>query len=129
MCRFYSGLILRERVLLAPIDGDHSHEPLIKQAGLCDSTEPDFVRVECVPHGALYSTDPKDWKVDVDQDYLPSWFKGKGKRALMDDFKDRVLSVIADTTWKKVGGYLDLSGTQITKLPAGLKVGGPHIHV
>ncbi len=125
MCRFYSGLILRERCLLAKVDGGHSHEPLIRKAGLRDdTTSPDFVRVECVPHGALESTDPADWIVAVDQDYIPDWFRGAGRRALLDDFRGRVIDVIRDTDWSKVGGYLDLSHTQITSLPSGLKVGG-----
>ena len=124
MCTFYSGLILRERVSLPMIDGNHSHETLIREAGMRDGREPDFVRVECVPQGALDSPNPNDWTVNVDQDYLPEWFKGAGKKALIDDFRDRVLSVIADVDWGKVGGSLDLRGTQIKSLPSGLKVGG-----
>jgi hypothetical protein len=80
--------------------------------------------VECVPQGALDSTEPEDWKTVVDQDILPDWFKDKAKQALLKDFKSKLLAVIGMMDWSTIGGFLNLRGTQVKSLPSGLKVGG-----
>ncbi len=49
-----------------------------------DYTIDEFVPVECIPQNTVNSQDLDDWEVKIDQDVVPDWFKGKGKKTLID---------------------------------------------
>ena len=77
MCKFKSGLIFKNRVVLAP-KGNESHSDLLRNLNIEDNTTNAmkmFVRAELVPKDNDKSTNINDWKFIVDQDIVPDWFK------------------------------------------------------
>lgn len=76
MCRFKSGIILKNRVELAPIYNE-SHSYLLKKLNIKD-TETNamrvFVRAELVPPCNDKTKDLSTWRFVVDQDVVPDWF-------------------------------------------------------
>ena len=76
MCQFKSGIILKNKVVVAPIYND-SHSALLNQLGIEDDYENaarKFVRAELVPKNKNRAIDPKEWKYIVDQDVVPDWY-------------------------------------------------------
>ena len=76
MCQFKSGIILKNKVVVAPIYND-SHSALLNQLGIEDDYEnaaQKFVRAELVPKNGDRALDPKEWKYIVDQDVVPDWY-------------------------------------------------------
>ena len=77
MCKFKSGIILKNKVVVAPTYND-SHSSLLKCLGIEDSYQNatrTFVRAELVPNDDDRTTDPKGWKYIVDQDIVPEWYE------------------------------------------------------
>jgi len=77
MCRFKSGIILKTRCVIAE-GADDSHSNLLEQLNIEDTTAnamKKFVRVELLPPNDEWWTDPDTWKINVDQDILPDWYK------------------------------------------------------
>lgn len=77
MCEFKSGIVFKNRVVLAPMYND-SHSALLESLGVADTSENAmrlFVRVELTPSDGNRATDPKTWKFNVDQDMLPEWYE------------------------------------------------------
>ena len=75
MCNFKSGLIFKNRVVLAPIYND-SHSALLKSMNIEDThlnASKMFVRVELVPENNDKTSDISKWRFKVDQDILPDW--------------------------------------------------------
>lgn len=76
MCQFKSGVILKNRVVLAPIYNE-SHSDLLRKLNIEDTTEnamTKFVRAELVPPKGDKTAELKKWKYIVDQDVVPDWY-------------------------------------------------------
>lgn len=90
MCNFKSGLIFKDKVVLAPIYNE-SHLTLLKKMNIEDSFLNEskmFVKVE------LDSLDDKtsdilEWKFKVKQDIIPNWYKVDQKR-YENEFRNEV---------------------------------------
>lgn len=96
MCQFKSGIILKNRVVLAPMYND-SHSNLLKSMGIEDTRENamrKFVRAELVPPNNDKTADIKNWKYRVDQDIVPDWYKEDPKR-----YEDEMRKAVED--WMK----------------------------
>ena len=91
MCEFKSGLILKNRCVIAEGAND-SHSDLLESLGIEDNIENAmrvFVRVELLPPNEEWWTDPDTWKENVDQDILPEWFENDKDR-YFDEFRKAV---------------------------------------
>lgn len=91
MCQFKSGIILKNKVVLAP-DGNESHTDLLDSLGIEDNTvnmAKMFVRVELIPKDDNKMGDVKDWIYIVDQDFTPDWYDKDPKRYELQ-FRDAV---------------------------------------
>ena len=91
MCRFKSGLILKNRCVIAEGAND-SHSDLLESLGIEDNIENAmrvFVRVELLPPNEEWWTDPDTWNENVDQDILPEWFENDKDR-YFDEFRKAV---------------------------------------
>ena len=80
MCRFKSGVILKNKVVVAPGEND-SHSDLLESLGIEDNyigATKTFVRAELVPVDDEWWASPEEapnkWKFVVDQDITPDWF-------------------------------------------------------
>ena len=80
MCRFKSGVILKNKVVIAPGEND-SHSDLLESLGIADNyigATKTFVRAELVPVDDEWWVSPQDnpdkWVFVVDQDITPDWF-------------------------------------------------------
>ena len=77
MCRFKSGIILKNKVVLAPAY-NNSHLQLLEKLGIEDNhlnASKTFVRAELIPKNYDMTTDVKEWKYVVDQDIVPDWYE------------------------------------------------------
>lgn len=100
MCKFKSGIILKNKVVLAP-DGNESHTDLLESLGIEDSTvnmAKMFVRVELIPKDDNKMNDVKDWGYIVDQDFTPDWYDKDPKR-YERQFRDAVEEYMSE--WRK----------------------------
>lgn len=114
MCRFKSGLIFKNRVVLAPMYNE-SHSRLLEREGIEDSTfnaQKVFVRAELIPKYRILS-DVDEWEYHVDQDIVPDWYgEDPGKyekmfRGAVKDWRDENIFDICGvpcTKLKKEGG-------------------------
>ena len=74
MCKFKSGIILKDRIYIPDIN---SHTEMLEKLGIEDSKENAerfFVRAELVPPNKDYFAQIDSWKYIVDQDILPDWY-------------------------------------------------------
>ena len=109
MCRFKSGVIFKNKVVLAPMYND-SHSSLLEMLGVEDSRSNAmrrFVRAELVPHNNVLD-DVDSWKFIVDQDIVPEWFEEDPKRyeqefrnAVREFVKDKFV-LMAGVIWVKI---------------------------
>lgn len=91
MCNFKSGIILKNKVVLAP-DGNESHTDLLESLGIEDdrmNASKTFVRVELIPKNDNKMTDVKEWVFRVDQDIVPDWYE-KDPERYEQDFRNTV---------------------------------------
>lgn len=99
MCEFKSGIILKNRVILAP-EGNESHSDLLEGLGIEDThlnATKTFVRVELIPPEGDCSKDINKWNYRVDQDFLPEWYeKDTGKYE--EEFRNVVKNYIEERT-------------------------------
>ena len=131
MCRFFSGIITKNKTIV-DYDND-SHEFLIKKAGLKDTTRnPRFVRVELLAKdGDIFNHEIENWKLNVDQDFRPSWFEErwaeeemrKEIKKLWDErfiINRRVKKITSGRWWLGLGGTIkDVSGGTIERVWGG----------
>ena len=129
MCRFKSGIIFKNRCVVAPGEND-SHSDLLHELNIEDTyanASRVFVRAELVPENSEWWTDPDGWKYVVDQDVTPDWYDtdpGKyeeefrqavkewwGKHVLVDKKIDELSS-----------GYYRLKRCEVKKLLNDVKV-------
>lgn len=100
MCNFKSGVILKNRVVLAP-EGNESHSDLLESLGIEDNhmnATKTFVRAELIPKNDDKMTDIKEWRYKVDQDIVPDWYE-KDPERYEQEFRDAVENYMAE--WKK----------------------------
>lgn len=100
MCQFKSGIILKNRVVLAP-EGNESHSDLLESLGIEDThmnATKTFVRAELFPKNKDKMTDVKDWRYKVDQDIVPDWYE-KDPERYEQEFRNAVEKYMEE--WKK----------------------------
>lgn len=100
MCNFKSGIILKNRVVLAP-EGNESHSDLLDSLGIEDNhmnAYKTFVRAELIPKNDDKMTDVKDWKYKVDQDIVPEWYE-KDPERYEREFRNAIEKYMEE--WKK----------------------------
>ena len=80
MCQFKSGIILKNKIVVAP-GKDDSHSNLLESLGIQDDyigASKTFVRAELVPKNNEWWISPEEypekWTFVVDQDIVPEWF-------------------------------------------------------
>ena len=110
MCKFKSGIILKNKIVLAP-EGNESHSDLLESLGIKDTRENAmrvFVRAELLPKDNNKATDISEWRFNVDQDITPDWFdadpgryEGEFRSVVKDYLKDKI-TVIVGYPWDKV---------------------------
>lgn len=110
MCNFKSGIILKGKVVLAPIYND-SHSALLKKLNIEDNSfnaTKVFVRAELLPPRGNVMTDIKDWRFKVDQDLVPDWFELDREkyeeefRQSVTDFVKKNFVEIAGKVWTPI---------------------------
>lgn len=97
MCRFKSGIILKNRVVLAPV-GNDSHSDILESLNIEDThlnALKTFVRAELVPPEGNKAVDVSKWKYIVDQDITPDWYDNDPGR-YEADFRAAVKEYLKD---------------------------------
>lgn len=95
MCEFKSGIIFKNRVILAPMYDDR-HSALLSAMNIEDdqlNASKMFVRAELIPNNEKTS-DVSEWIFKVDQDILPDWYEEDPER-YEEEFRKEV------KTWMK----------------------------
>ena len=125
MCRFKSGVILKNRVVIAPGEND-SHSDLLESLGIEDSyigATKTFVRAELVPVNDEWWVSPEEepdkWTFVVDQDITPDWFDRSEhektfRDAVCDWWKTHVL--VDQKIDELNSGYYRLKRCEVKKL-------------
>ena len=110
MCRFKSGIILKNKVVLTPIFND-SHSTLLESMGIKDDRigmTKIFVRAELIPPNNNVFASINKWKFIVDQDVVPEWFENdRGKyeeemRTAVADFVKNNFAEILGYAWSPI---------------------------
>lgn len=76
MCKFKSGIILKNKIELAP-QGNESHSDLLVSLGIDDTTfntSKVFIRAELTPPDGDIAVPIEKWNYNVDQDITPDWY-------------------------------------------------------
>jgi len=97
MCQFKSGIILKNKVVLAP-EGNESHSGLLESLGIKDNhmnATKTFVRAELIPEDNNKFSDINEWKYRVDQDIVPDWYEADPDR-YEQEFRDAVKEYMKD---------------------------------
>lgn len=100
MCQFKSGIILKNKVVLAQ-EGNESHSDLLESLGIEDThmnATKTFVRAELIPKNNDKMTDVKEWRYKVDQDIVPDWYE-KDPERYEQEFRDAIEKYMEE--WKK----------------------------
>lgn len=108
MCNFKSGIILKNKVVLAP-EGNESHSDLLESLEIEDNhmnASKTFVRAELIPKNNDKMTDVKEWRYKVDQDIVPDWYE-KDPERYEKEFRDAVEKYMEDLRkkFKYICGY------------------------
>ena len=99
MSEFKSGIILKNRVILAP-EGNESHSDLLESLGIEDThlnATKTFVRVVLIPPEGDCSKDINKWKYRADQDSLPMWYQ-KDTEKYEEEFRNAVKNYVEERT-------------------------------
>lgn len=113
MCRFKSGIILKNRVVLAP-EGNESHSDLLESLNIEDTNMnamTKFIRAELTPKNGNKILDVNEWNFRVDQDIVPEWysidpekyeieFREAVREYMKDYMKD--ITIICDLPWTPI---------------------------
>ena len=131
MCRFKSGIILKNKVVVAPGEND-SHSDLLENLGIKDDyfgATNVFVRAELIPVNNEWwinpAEEPDKWRFVVDQDMRPEWFdEGEHEKifreAVCGWWKEHVL---VDKKLEELSsGYYLLKRCEVKKLLNDVKV-------
>lgn len=111
MCKFKSGIILKNKVVLAP-EGNESHSDLLESLNIEDNhmnASKVFVRAELTPPDGNKVTPVDEWKYKVDQNITPDWYEIDPKRyememrnSVSEYMKDRLKNVICGYDWTPI---------------------------
>lgn len=85
MCRFKSGIILKDRVFIQDYD---SHAEMLEELKIADTEDNAkrlFVRAELVPPKDDVFAPVSGWEYHVDQDILPEWYVAEVDEKRMRD--------------------------------------------
>ena len=107
MCRFKSGIILKDRVFIPDYD---SHTDMLEELKIADTEDNAkrlFVRAELIPPDNDVFTPVSSWKYHVDQDILPDWYVAE-----VDEMRMRE----AVTAWAKEHIHI---GEKIERIDSG----------
>lgn len=110
MCRFKSGLIFKDRVVLAPMYNE-SHSRMLKRMEIEDSdfnARKVFIRAELLPENDDIMSDINKWKYVVDQDVTPDWYDVDSKK-----YEDMFRAEVRD--WRD-NNIFEICGQPCTKL-------------
>lgn len=133
MCRFKSGIILKNRIVIAE-GGYDSHSALLESLGIEDNyigATKIFVRAELIPKDDEWWVSPEEhpekWNfvVDQDKDFIPEWFDRKQHEK---EFRESVCAwwekhVLVDQKIKKLdSGYYRIKGCDIQELAGNAEV-------
>ncbi len=131
MCRFKSGIILKNKCVIAQGDND-SHSALLDELGIKDDyigMTKTFVRAELVPQNDEWwvnpAEEPSKWTFIVDQDEVPEWFDKEKYEA---EFREYVCDwwkahVLVDQKVDELSsGYYRLKRCEVKKLLNDVKV-------
>lgn len=97
MCQFKSGIILKNRIVLAP-EGNESHSDLLESLNIKDNSVnmmKKFVRAELIPPNYNKAADINLWDFKVDQDFVPDWFENDNEK-YEQNFRDTVKDYLID---------------------------------
>ena len=129
MCRFKSGIILRNKCVVAQGE-NNSHSDLLDSMGIEDTMENAmrvFVRAELLPPDNKWWTDPDTWEFVVDQDITPDWYNEDRERYIAE-FREAVKSwwlehVFVDKEIEELtNGYYYLKRCRVRSLTNVVKV-------
>ena len=125
MCQFKSGIILKNKIVVAP-GKDDSHSNLLESLGIQDDyigASKTFVRAELVPKNNEWWISPEEhpekWTFVVDQDIVPEWFC---KEESEKEFRAAVCTwwkshILVDQKLEKLeSGYYKLKRCEVKKL-------------
>ena len=110
MCRFKSGIILKNKVVLA-LEGNESHSSLLESIGIKDdylNASKTFVRSELIPIDSNKASDVKGWKYVVDQDITPDWYNEDPKkhenefRTAVEEWIKEKFVILCGRAWKPI---------------------------
>ena len=110
MCRFKSGIILKDRVFVPDYD---SHTDMLAELGIEDTeknAKTKFIRAELYPENGDVFTPIDRWKFKTDQDILPDWYieeidKGRMIDAVKTWAKNRIHIGTDNLVIESGGGY------------------------
>lgn len=106
MCKFKSGVILKNKVVLAPL-GNESHSDLLESLNIEDNyfnATKKFVRVELLPPNGQISEDISKWKYYVDQGIVPDWYE-EDEEKYENEFRTKVKEFLEEN-FVCICGYL-----------------------
>lgn len=107
MCEFKSGIIFKNRVVLAPL-GNESHSNLLESLGVEDNefnASKKFVRAELTPpQKNIITSDISKWEYKVDQDIVPDWY-GNDPGKYEQEFRDAVNDFMKKNFTEEFGYY------------------------
>ena len=125
MCQFKSGIILKNKIVVAP-GKDDSHSNLLESLGIQDDyigASKTFVRAELVPKNNEWWISPEEhpekWTFIVDQDIVPDWFcreesEKEFRAAVCEWWKSHV--PVDQKLEKLESGYYRLKRCEVKKL-------------
>ena len=106
MCEFKSGIILKNRIVLAP-EGNESHSDLLKSLNIEDNytnASRMFVRAELTPPNDNRAIPVESWIYKVDQDVVPDWYE-EDPRKYEQEFREKVKDYIKEQNLNIICGY------------------------
>ena len=131
MCQFKSGVILKNKIVIAPGEND-SHSDLLESLGIEDDylgASKKFVRAELIPDNDEWWVSPEEhpnkWMFVVDQDITPDWFDKKEHEKL---FREAVCAwwkehVLVDQKIDELSsGFYRLKRCEVKRLCKDVKV-------
>ena len=104
MCKFKSGIILKDRVFVPDYD---SHTDMLEALEIVDSRENAerlFVRAELIPKNRDVFSDIDEWSFVVDQDIIPEWFVAEYE-------KQRMIKAVKE--WAKNRIFIDVNNLRL----------------
>lgn len=110
MCNFKSGIILKNRVVLAPEENE-SHSDLLDNLNIEDdrmNAATVFIRAELTPPNGNKMANINEWKYRVDQDIVPEWYEkdpGRYEQEFRDAVEDYMKEYIKKRNTVNICGY------------------------